>query len=127
MEKENLIISAIAFVIMIIFFYLRNLYKMGKLQKGKRKRKNKSYEIIEVKYLSITQNLDKDKLLNSKIMLLFSVVNALIIDFVFLVVITLKIPIIVKMLMGLLLFLGLIYSVYGILGKIFIKRGYDKK
>ena len=127
MEKENLIISAIAFVIMIIFFYLRNLYKIGKLRKGKRKRKNKSYEIIEVKYLSITQNLDKDKLLNSKIMLLFSIVNALIIDFVFLVVITLKMPIIVKMLMGLLLFLGLIYSVYGILGKILIKRGYDKK
>lgn len=122
MSKENIILAIIFYFIMVIFFYFRNILKLA----NQNKKRKKDSEIIEVKYLCITNNLDKDKLLNNKIMFLFSIINSLIVDFVFIVVIQLKIPIFIKFIVGLLLFLGLIYSVYGILGKYLLKRGYGK-
>ena len=123
MNKENIIISIAFFLIMVVFFYFKNA---SRLVTSKKKRK-KAVDIIEVKYLFLINNIEKEKLLNKKMMLVFSVINAIIVDFVFVVVIVLKVPIFVKFIFGLILFMGLIYSIYGILGKILLKRGYGKK
>ncbi len=123
MNKENTIIAVIFFAIMVLFFYFRNVLKLAN-QKKKRK---KDSEIIEVKYLCITNDIDRNKLLNHKMMIVFSIINAIIVDFVFIIVMLIKVPIFVKFIIGLVLFLGLIYSIYGILGKYLLKRGYDKK
>ena len=123
MNKENTIIAVIFFAIMVLFFYFRNVLKLAN-QKKKRK---KDSEIIEVKYLCITNDIDRNKLLNHKMMIVFSIINAIIVDFVFIIVMLIKVPIFVRFIIGLVLFLGLIYSIYGILGKYLLKRGYDKK
>ena len=120
MNKENTIIAVIFFAIMVIFFYFRNVLKLAN-QKKKRK---KDSEIIEVKYLCITNDIDRNKLLSNKMMIVFSIINAIIVDFVFIIVMLIKVPIFVRFIIGLVLFLGLIYSIYGILGKYLLKRGY---
>ena len=121
MNKENIIIIIAFFFIMVIFFYFKNMHKLVS------KKKKKDNEIVEVKYLCLTSNIDKAKLINKKMMIVFSVINALIVDFVFTIVILLKVPIFVRFIIGFVLFIGLIYSIYGILGKLLLKRGYVKK
>ena len=121
MNKENIIIAIVFFFIMVLFFYFKNMLKLVS------KKKKKDNEIVEVKYLCLTSNIDKIKILNKRMIIVFSIINALIVDFVSMVVILLKVPIFVKFIVGLVLFMGLIYSIYGILGKILLKRGYGKK
>ena len=123
MDKENMIIAIVAFILMIIFFYCRNMLKLNSQIKNKKKKSN---DILEVKYLCLTNKIDKTRLMNKKMMFIFSLINAIIVDFVFLIVIIIRVPIFFKFLIGLVLFIGLIYSIYGIFGKILVKKGYDK-
>ena len=105
---------------MRLFFYYQNLFKLAK--KGKKKKS----DILEIKYLSLTANIQEDLLMNKKMLLFFAIINALIISIVFLIVMIIKVSIIIKFLIGLLLLIGLIYSIYGIIGKIFIMKGFEK-
>ena len=125
MNQENIIITCIAFVVISIVLFLYNGYKASILL-NKKKKKYKKSEITEVKYLSLTYGLKKEKLMLPKIILLISIVDAFIISIVFLVVTMLPWAIIWQLLVGFVLLLGLIYSIYGIIGKILVKKGYQE-
>ena len=122
MNKINIIISVVAFVVITVFLYLSNLRKISK----KKKNKKKNNEIVEVRYLTITYNLQKEKLLQPKILFIISILDAFIICVVFLLVVLLPWKIYWQLLLGFVIMIGLIYSLYGILGKILEKRGYKK-
>ena len=125
MKLENNIFAGIAFVLLTIFLYLWNSRK-ARIMLGKKKKKNKKYEIIEVKYLVLTYGLSKEKLLTPKIIFLTSIIDAFIIALVFLIVMLLPWKIYWQLLVGFVLLMGLIYSLYGILGKILVKKGYKE-
>lgn len=122
----DLIIAAVAFVIISVFLYFFYLKKIT-VSKSKKKKKKEAREIIEIRYLVLTYNLNKEKLLKPSIILLISILDALIITGVFLVVVHIPYAIIWQLLTGFVLLLGLIYSIYNILGRILVKKGYDKK
>lgn len=122
----DLIIAAVAFVIISVFLYFFYLKKIT-VSKSKKKKKKEAREIIEIRYLVLTYNLNKEKLLKPSIILLISILDALIITGVFLVVVHIPYAIIWQLLAGFVLLLGLIYSIYNILGRILVKKGYDKK
>ena len=70
--------------------------------------------------------LKKEKIINNKIFAVISCINALIISVVSIVIIIIKINIILQLLIGFILLLALIYSMYEILGRTLLKKGYDK-
>ena len=121
----DFIIAIVAFVSISVFLYF---YYMKKItpNKSKKRKKKEAKEIIEIKYLIICHELKKEKLLVPKIILLISSLDALIITSVFLVVVNIPYGIVWQLLTGFVLLMGLIYSVYNILGKILVKKGFNK-
>jgi hypothetical protein len=94
---------------------------------GKKPRKKDIKEIIEIKYLSITYGIVKEKILTKKFMFIISIIDAFIISSVFLVITLLPYGIFWQLLVGFAMLLGLIYSIYSILGRVLSKKGYDQK
>lgn len=123
--KINIIMTVIAFFVMLIFMYVWNLIKLSNIKKNKKK-KGKEYDIVEFRYLALTYNINKEKLYNKKMIIIISIINAFIIALVFFIVVLIPWHIIWQLLVGLVLLLGLIYGIYGILGKILVWKGYDK-
>ncbi len=121
MDKETIYVALIGFAIMVCFFYYHNLFKLN----NKNKKKKKHSDIMEIRYLSITANINKELLMHRRFLLLFGIINAFIVDIVFVIVMVIKVPIFIKFVLGLFLFLGLIYSIYGILGKILVMKGFE--
>ncbi|MBQ6840719.1 MAG: hypothetical protein IJO63_01200 [Bacilli bacterium] len=121
----DLIIASIAFVVITVALYIWNIRKLSG-KKSKKRKKREAREIIEINYLVITHNIKKERLLNSKFILLISLIDAFIICLVFLVVMLIPYALVWQLLTGFVLLLGLIYSIYTILGRILVKKGYDK-
>ena len=129
MNKLNFVIGLITFIILLIVFFLYNVRKaalMIKENKGKSKRKKKSQMTIEIKYLVNRFNLDKLKLIKIPFLLLISFIDSIIITTVFLVVVIIDVPIFIQLLIGFILLMGLIYSIYELLGRYLVRRGYQK-
>ncbi|MBE6155283.1 MAG: hypothetical protein E7164_00825 [Firmicutes bacterium] len=124
--KLDFIIALIAFVSITLFIDVSYMRKISPSKSTKRKKKE-AREIIEIRYLIISHNLKKEKLLNPKIILLISLIDALIITTVFLVIVLIPYSIIWQLMAGFVLLLGLIYSIYNILGMILYKKGYGEK
>ena len=121
----DLIIASVSFVVITIVLFLWNVKKLKPKKSGKRKKKS-AREVLEVNYLAVTHKLKKEKLLNKKFLLLISVIDSLIICSVFLVIMLIPYDTIWKLMAGFVLLLGLIYSIYAILGKILVMKGFDK-
>ena len=124
MKVENVIIALVLFVIATVVSFIVNGYKISVLTKKKRKKKT---IIVELRYLELTSNLVYEKLLVPNVVFMVSLINAFIITLTFLVVTILPVPIIFQLVIGFALLFGLIYSIYGIYGKLLILKGYDKK
>ncbi len=114
----NIVVSLVAFVIVFLFFYIRDIRRL----KAKKKKK----VIAEVKYLMLRNNIKEEYLLNKKFLALTSFINAFIISFVFFIIELFNWHIIFKLMIGFILTLALIYSIYGILGNILEKRSNKK-
>lgn len=113
----NSIISLVAFVIIFGFFYLRDLKRLNS-----KKKKDKKNQIVEIKYLMLRNNIKEEYLLNKGFFALTAGINAFIISSVFFLIEMLNWHIVLKLMLGFVLTLGLIYSIYGILGNILEKR-----
>ena len=124
--KTNVIIAIVAFFVLFIFMYIFNLLKLNNILKSKKKR-GKDYEIIEIKYLSLIYNIKKEHLLKKWFILIISMINAFIISIVFFTVILIPWKAVWQLLIGFALLFGLIYGCYGVLGRILVMKGYDKK
>ncbi|MBE6148420.1 MAG: hypothetical protein E7167_02875 [Firmicutes bacterium] len=121
----DFIIASISFVLISIILYFSYMKKITP-SKSKKRKKKEAKEIVEVRYLIISHNLKKEKLLVPKMILLISILDALIITTVFLVVVHIPYGLLWQLLAGFVLLLGLIYSIYNILGRILVKKGFDE-
>ncbi len=121
MDKQmmiNLIVSLVAFVIVFLFFYIRDIRRL--------KSKKKKTMITEVKYLMLRNNIKEEYLLNKGFFALTAFINAFIISFVFFIIELLHWHIVLRLMVGFVLTIALIYSIYGILGNILEKRSNRK-
>ena len=112
-------------ILFIIIFLVDFLIIKGNYEKKseKKKKKGKNYEVTEIEYLINKFNLDKKKLPIKKIIFLSSCINAFIISLVGVVVILIDVHPIVQLLIGFILLISLIYSLYELLGRYLIKKG----
>lgn len=111
----------ILYIILIASFYIIKMHKINNYLRSKEKKKN--LNVVEINYMKYRFNIEPSSLFNAKFILLFSVINASIIEIVFFVIMHIKLPIILLLLISFVLLIGLIYSIYEILGRILIKKG----
>ena len=117
-----LILFIIIFTVDYLFIKRRYLKRLN----GKKKRKKKDNELMELSYLIVKFKLDKSKLPLNKLLVIISLINAFIISIVSVTVLLLDTYTIVRLLIGFVLLMGLIYSLYEILGRILERRGFSK-
>ena len=123
-QKYLLIIFLVLFLIIFIIDFF--LIKKPHYKVKKKRNKKKNNDLTEISYLTSKFKLTKSKLINNKILAIISLINAFIISIVSIVVIKININIILQLLIGFFLLIALIYSIYEILGRILVKKGYDK-
>lgn len=127
-EKLKLAIFILFLIIFVIIFLLDYFFiKRRYLKKinGKKKLK-KNNELTEIAYLIGKFKLDKSKLPMSKLCIVFSIINALIISLVAIVVLIVKTYVVLQLVMGFILLIALIYAIYELLGRYLERRGYGK-
>ncbi len=128
----------IFFLIVFIIIFLLDYYILLKPKlniNGKKKKngKDKSSEIMEIKYLSSKFNINYKSLIKTWVFLWIAFINAFIITIVssvisFLPINTLfdnvdDLEISIKLMIGFVLLFGLIYSLYELFGKYLVKKG----
>lgn len=129
MDKLSMIFILFAILLILVFFVDYVFIKRRYLNKinGKKKNKKKSNnELTELSYLIGKFKLDKDKLPLNILLLIISLINAFIIALVAVVVMLININIIFQLLIGFILLIALIYSIYELLGNYLVKKGYVK-
>ncbi len=117
-----LILFLLIFMVDYLFIKRRYLKRLN----GKKKKKKKDNELMELSYLIVKFKLDKSKLPLNKLLVIISLINAFIISIVSVTVLLLDTYTIVRLLVGFVLLMGLIYSLYEILGRILERRGFSK-
>ena len=126
--KARIVVTVLAFIIILFVSYVMYVNKMKKIQAGKKnKKKNTEIRIMEVQYLYYKHKIVKERLYTKKFALLFSFINSLIICATFLTIELLPWHFGFRMLLGFAMLLGFIYSIYGIIGTILVKRGYKNE
>lgn len=125
--KLSLILFILIFIIVFLvdYLFIKRKYLKRINGKGKRKKK-KNNELIELSYLVGKFNLDKNKLPLKKVLMISSIINALIISLVSIVVMLIKVNYIIQLMIGFVLLISLIYSLYEIYGRFLVKKGYGK-
>jgi len=136
MGKFNAALILFAILLTIVFlvdyFVIKRRYlnkingKTKSKKKLKSKNNDKNNELMELSYLIAKFKLSKEKLPMNKLLLGISLVNAIIISFVAVVVIIIDIHITLQLAIGFVLLFALIYSLYELLGRYLVKKGYVK-
>ena len=120
-------ISLIVFLILLIIIYLIDYLfikrKYLKILEGKKKRK-KTKELMEITYLVNKFKLNKDLLPMNSLTKEICFINAFIISFVIAILMLLNINIFFQLIIGFVLLLALIYSLYELLGRHLVRKGY---
>lgn len=112
------------FVLALIIFLADYLFIFKRKLKSK---KVKNDEIMEISYLIYKFKLDKNKVLYKPICLYCALINGFIISGVVTLICLFDIGYIWRLLIGFVMLLGLIYSIYEIYGRILIKKGWQRK
>ena len=120
MEKV-LIISSICFILLFIIFYLYNFIKLKSVVK-----KSKDKYNFSVKYLMARFKLSKNTLVNRKMMIIYSLIDAFIVTLVFIIIELLPLPFYLQLIIGFTLLFALIYAIYEILGR-YLKRKEEQR
>lgn len=109
---------AIMFLLVLIVTYVLNL---------KRYKKKKIKSIGELNYLVMKFNLDLDRLPVRKMLLPISFLDSLIMAFTASFITLLPIALIWQLMIGFVLLFALIYALYEIYGRHYVKLGYVKQ
>ncbi len=72
---------------------------------------------MELSYLIMKFKLDKNKLPINKLLVVISLINSFIISFVYVILVVFKTKLIFKFLIGFIILMGLIYTLYEFLGR----------
>lgn len=118
--KVNIIMAIIVLFVFSFVFYLINLYKYKEYKKN-----HKAFNSMEIRFLLARNRLLKEDLLKQSFFITISTINAFIIALVFLVIEYVPLNLMFRLMIGFVLLMALIYSLYGILGTILEKR-YNK-
>ena len=127
--KVNLIMALIFAIICCPSMYIHNVNKVKKIngtKKIKKKKKDKKIEVLEAKYLNIRYHVSEKLLLTNKMLWIYAIINTIIMVSVFLIITLIKCNFVWQILLGFVLLMGLIYSLYEILGKILIRKENEK-
>lgn len=123
----GLIVFLMLLLIVFVVDYLFIKRSYFKRITGKKKsKKKKTGDITEITYLVGKFELDKNKLPLKYLLIAISFINAFIISLVAVVVITINIHLVFQMLIGFVLLFALIYSLYELLGRYLVKKGFGK-
>lgn len=127
----NILSNVIMFVVVFIFVFLLqyNFFMKPKIRKRKPKKGLKAKEekkIIEIEYLSTRFNIDKKYLLNSIVGTEICLINSFIISFISTLITNIPLEYYFQLMIGFVLLMGLIYSLYELFGKHLAKK-YGKK
>ena len=126
MDKNVMIISiVIAFIIIFLVLFVFNVSKLSRIKKGKKKRNNKEVFLIEAQYLFFKYKIRKERLYTLGYAALFAFINSFIISATFWAIELIPWHFAFRMLIGFVMLMGFIYSIYGIMGNILVKRGYQ--
>lgn len=130
MERLTAALILFAILLLVVFLvdylFIKRKYYKNITGKKKGKKKNKDNELLELSYLVVKFNLDKTKLPLNSLLVIISLFNAFIISLVAVVVIIININIILQLIIGFILLLALIYSMYELLGRYLVKKGFGK-
>lgn len=120
----GIVLFAIVFIVNYLFI-LKNGYKKL-LKKNKKQKVKELKDFVGLSFVVPKFNLDIDKINLNYAFFLISMINAFIISFVFMIIYIVPWPIAFKMLLGFVLLFGLIYALYELLGRHFVKKGWKK-
>ena len=120
-EAAGIVFGLLFIIIFIIDYFFINRKYLRKSKKNKKAR-----ELTEISYLVSKFNLDKDKLNMNKLTIIIAIINAFIIALVSVLVMLIKVFIVLQLLIGFILLIALIYSIYERLGRTLVKKGYEK-
>lgn len=115
--SSHILFFGLLFIVVLIINYFYNRYK---IKSGKAK------NVGEVNYLVGKFKLDIKKIDYWKIILPISIINSFIISFVTTFITALPIDMIWQLMIGFVLLFALIYSLYELLGRHYVKKGYRK-
>jgi purine-cytosine permease-like protein len=128
MSKIEAALLAFLIIMLIVFlsdYFIIKLVYLRNINNPKKKKKKKDEELLEILYLSGKFKIDKNKLNDKRILRMTSFINAFIISLVSVVIILIHINIILRLLIGFVLLMGLIYSLYELYGRYLKKKGLD--
>ena len=122
--QAGLLLFIILFVLVFLTDYIliKRKYLKRLNGKNKKKRKLKNNEMTELSYLIGKFKLNKNELNLNKLLLIISLINALIISIVAVVVLMINIHFIFQLVIGFILLIALIYSIYELLGRYLSKE-----
>jgi len=127
MEKLEAILILFLILMLVIFLvdyiFIKRKYLKRINGKSKKKKKEKNNELTEIAYLVGKFKLNKNELPLSKLLIGISLINAFIISLVAVVILLLDIHIVLQLILGFVLLMGLIYSIYELLGRYLVKVG----
>ena len=131
MDRTYQLLGTFLLLALIIFifdyFFIKRKYLKKLVSKKKRSKKNEiENEMTELAYLITKFKLDKSKLPLNNLLIVISLTNACIISIVAVVVMLLDIFIIFQLVIGFILLIALIYSLYELIGRYLVKKGYGK-
>lgn len=124
--SSTLIWGLVVFIIVFLvnyFLILKRPYKNGN---KKKKKKNSLKDFIGLSYVIPRFDLDEKKIEVNYAFILISLVNALIISLTSVIVYIIPWALAFKMLLGFVLLFGFIYAMYELLGRWFVKKGWNK-
>lgn len=116
----------ILFLFCFVFCFVGRLtlYLISKL--SKKKKKNRTGIAVEIRYLVTKFKLNEKRMDGKALAAIISFLDAVIISGTLIIVVTTTENMVLEMLLGLIIVISLIYVSYEILGRILIKKGFDK-
>lgn len=128
LQSINLIWSLVLFIVVFLvnYFWVFEKSYNDIVKQKKKKRVKKLENFIGLSYLIPKFNLDVAKIDLNYLFIVVSFIDAFIISFVFFVITLIEWDVGFSMLLGFVLLFGLIYSLYELLGRALVKKGWSK-
>lgn len=118
---------ALFIIIFLVNYFLILKRGLNNISKKKKKKRNKTIEeFVGLSYLVPKFKLDVDKMNLNYVFIWVSLINAFIITLVVIILYLIPWDMSFKLLLGFVLLFGLIYSLYEILGRHLVKKGWKK-
>ena len=123
LEAALIVFGLLFIIVFIVNYFVINKKYLNRISGKKKSKKKKLNEPMEISYLVGKFKLDRGNLNLNKLLFITALINALIISLVSVVVMLININVVLQLLIGFVLLISLIYSLYEILGRFLVKKG----